>query len=632
MAMRTFGAKTSHNNKKSTKDSGATTVQASLKSRPFAPLAKPDSSRTMADVQAQLEHAQRYGHSLAKMSLSPRQPTPPMIQPKLTIGAPGDKYEQEADRMAQQVVQQLNAPQSTKSEQSIQRETLPEEEDELQMKPLADRIQRMEMPEEEEELQMKPDVLQRETLLEEEDELQMKSMVQRSFNGAMPASENLESAIAQARGSGQPLAVTIRQPMEQAFGADFSGVKVHTDSHSDRLNRSIQARAFTTGQDIFFSRGAYQPTSQGGQKLIAHELTHVVQQGQRGKSKVLEESAESDIQRKMRTDQLNVAGETHSESNPRRDEERRFSKDRSGSPNYWKENEFEVTQKNQTKEAADSPYLRAVHIIALMGNAGKQAHEKATSKRRENRKNLTINPTLPQKTDEEYVTELRNIYITVDPEIQNVKTYIDRLQKSHKAIGVLKIDNLYADMTERWLQLYNDHQDAMKPNSKWAEMQKSLKAISTNGGEMSSKLDELEKLTNIREPMQARLKRSEAMMLGAQQEKGQRGTWKVGDLHIVDMRNIPQSSAHKEVNILSKDEFNQELKEWQLWKKREELVRQLMEKYKNDNAWKAKYEETVLKLLKHYSNYMHQKGEETNWPPLKWDNWEKAVGIVLMAK
>nr|MCM0593799.1 DUF4157 domain-containing protein [Gloeotrichia echinulata DEX184] len=63
-----------------------------------------------------------------------------------------------------------------------------------------------------------------------------------------------------------------------AFGADFSGVKVHTDGQSDQLNRSIQARAFTTGQDVFFRQGEYNPGSRGGQELIAHELTHVVQQ------------------------------------------------------------------------------------------------------------------------------------------------------------------------------------------------------------------------------------------------------------------------------------------------------------------------------------------------------------------
>jgi hypothetical protein len=72
--------------------------------------------------------------------------------------------------------------------------------------------------------------------------------------------------------------------METAFDANFSGVKVHTDGESDQLNKSLNSRAFATGQDIFFSQGAYNPGSRDGQELLAHELTHVVQQN--GKSSV----------------------------------------------------------------------------------------------------------------------------------------------------------------------------------------------------------------------------------------------------------------------------------------------------------------------------------------------------------
>ncbi|MGA7931951.1 MAG: DUF4157 domain-containing protein [Kovacikia sp.] len=70
----------------------------------------------------------------------------------------------------------------------------------------------------------------------------------------------------------------LQRKLGQAMGADFSGVKVHTDNQADQLSRSIQAKAFTTGQDVFFRHGAYQPGSRRGQELIAHELTHVVQQ------------------------------------------------------------------------------------------------------------------------------------------------------------------------------------------------------------------------------------------------------------------------------------------------------------------------------------------------------------------
>ncbi|MDB9502443.1 DUF4157 domain-containing protein, partial [Spirulina major CS-329] len=90
----------------------------------------------------------------------------------------------------------------------------------------------------------------------------------------------LETAIKQQQGKGDPIAEDIREPLEQAFGVDFSSVRIHTDGQSDQLNRSISALAFTTGKDIFFKQGTYQPRSSKGQALLAHELTHVVQQNQ----------------------------------------------------------------------------------------------------------------------------------------------------------------------------------------------------------------------------------------------------------------------------------------------------------------------------------------------------------------
>ncbi|MCP2729233.1 eCIS core domain-containing protein [Limnofasciculus baicalensis] len=157
------------------------------------------------------------------------------IQPKLTIGSPGDKYEQEADSIAKQVVSQMNGQENSQ----IQRKQTPEEDEELQMKPIVQRL---------------------------------------GEGNSMTAPPELSTSIQQSKSSGQPLANTIRQPMEQAFGADFSGVKVHTDTQSHQLNQSINAQAFTTGQNIFFRQGLYNPGSRGGEELIAHELTHVVQQ------------------------------------------------------------------------------------------------------------------------------------------------------------------------------------------------------------------------------------------------------------------------------------------------------------------------------------------------------------------
>ncbi|QGZ90598.1 eCIS core domain-containing protein [Microcystis aeruginosa] len=100
----------------------------------------------------------------------------------------------------------------------------------------------------------------------------------RQGEGEAEATPEVEAAIEQARGGGRSLDSGIQRQMESAFGTNFSGVRVHTDSTADALNQSLSARAFTTGQDIFFRQGEYNPGSSGGKELLAHELTHVVQQ------------------------------------------------------------------------------------------------------------------------------------------------------------------------------------------------------------------------------------------------------------------------------------------------------------------------------------------------------------------
>ncbi|MBO9605479.1 MAG: DUF4157 domain-containing protein [Paenibacillaceae bacterium] len=192
-----------------------------------------------------------------------------------------------------------------------------EGEDELQMKPAAESLQRslgeeesgevdgsdadeafdvpmeseMDESEGDDALQMKPaaESLQRSLGDEEsgegegEDELQMKpafGAVQRDAEagGSFAPPRDIEQRIQAKRGSGQSIEDGTRGQMEDAFGADFSSAKIHNDAESDELSRSIGARAFTLGNDVFFRQGEYNPGNEAGQELLAHELTHVVQQ------------------------------------------------------------------------------------------------------------------------------------------------------------------------------------------------------------------------------------------------------------------------------------------------------------------------------------------------------------------
>ena len=170
--------------KQSPQNSSAPTVQNQFQPRSLAIQAQteatPTSETEKPDLQAEAERAKNFGHNIANISFAPRSTfAPDPIQPKLTIGQPGDQYEQEADRVANEVVSKINAPplQRRVSGESgpspdtqvrnqlnlrpLQRRVLGEnvqqqEAAELQMKPISRLIQRREASEGEEEVQMKP--------------------------------------------------------------------------------------------------------------------------------------------------------------------------------------------------------------------------------------------------------------------------------------------------------------------------------------------------------------------------------------------------------------------------------------------------------------------------------------------
>jgi len=214
------------------------------------------------------------------------------LQAKLKIGQSGDKYEQEADRVADAVMRM--------PEPGVQRQ-VDEEEETLQAKPLAEQItpliQRQveedkeirKQPEEEEEVQ--GTLLQREANEEEEVQKQPgeEETLQVKVNGGISSTvtHSVESGIKSIRGGSQPLPVSTRAFFEPRFGTDFSGVRVHTDGHAASTAKSVNAKAFTVGYDVVFGAGQYMPDNFNGQKLLAHELTHVIQQngGGIGKAK-----------------------------------------------------------------------------------------------------------------------------------------------------------------------------------------------------------------------------------------------------------------------------------------------------------------------------------------------------------
>lgn len=276
--------------------------------------------------------------------------TRPAIQTKLTIGQPGDKYEQEADQMADTVVQKLSEPDapavqkkqatvtpiSTLQKQSSE-ENLPEQE--LEVVDGDERLQKKPIFESAGDADDEPD-LQRKcsSCIQEEGTLQTKkagnrkkasSLIQtkcekcekkeaeqssdckdtgkpiqmkcetceneesiaqtKERNSASSPSSGIESSLNSSHGGGSPMDVQIRSSMEKGFGADFSGVRIHTGTKAVQMNKDLGSHAFTSGNNIFFDQGKYDPSSIGGNRLLAHELTHTIQQGASPKSIQLNE-------------------------------------------------------------------------------------------------------------------------------------------------------------------------------------------------------------------------------------------------------------------------------------------------------------------------------------------------------
>jgi len=168
------------------------------------------------------------------------------IQTKLTVSEPDDLYEQEADQVADEVMRMPDtaAPAAPS----------------VNVTPVVQRTEETE-PEEE----------------EPEEAVQMAAA---PGTAASPPDEPpLEASLESMRGRGAPLPLAERTYFEQRFGRDFGGVRVHVGGHADRTARNARALAFASGGDLVFRSGYYAPHTAAGRRLLAHELTHVVQQG-----------------------------------------------------------------------------------------------------------------------------------------------------------------------------------------------------------------------------------------------------------------------------------------------------------------------------------------------------------------
>ena len=168
------------------------------------------------------------------------------IQPSLEIGAVDDPLEREADKVADQVVNRNGGTGQVLFHPS----------------PAAEHITPLQLKSEE----------------EEEEPVQMQTEQKKTETGAeVPA--DFESSLNSSKSGGNPLQGDLRSQMESGFGTDFSDVRVHTGADAVQMSNQVGAQAFTHGNNIYFNEGKFDPESKSGQHLIAHELTHTIQQG-----------------------------------------------------------------------------------------------------------------------------------------------------------------------------------------------------------------------------------------------------------------------------------------------------------------------------------------------------------------
>ena len=202
------------------------------------------------------------------------------VQAKLFVNQPGDQHEAEADKAADRVVNGSSPTGTSASGDPAS----------VQLKPISQTltptIQRKENPDQMGQLDVdgtedkmgavnyKGPVIQR----KEEADVQLKEEDNQLLDVAKDQN-TLPEKLNESKGQGTPLPSGTKTEMETGFGADFSNVKTHTGTNAVEMNQSLGAQAFTNQGDIYFNQGKFDPASKDGKQLLAHELTHTIQQG-----------------------------------------------------------------------------------------------------------------------------------------------------------------------------------------------------------------------------------------------------------------------------------------------------------------------------------------------------------------
>ena len=201
------------------------------------------------------------------------------IQPKLEVGQPDDAYEMEADAVADKVVSNITQSRTQTGSQGSNTDagsTGCAGCDEKKIRKFEEKPEGSEVKK----LQRKPIFESNAEPSDDDTTVQKKS----ENSASQSADHGVESSLSASKGSGHRLPENTREQMESSIGSDFSGVRIHNDPGAAQMSKDLNAQAFTHGKDIYFNSGKYDTESSSGKHLLAHELTHTVQQSGSGDS------------------------------------------------------------------------------------------------------------------------------------------------------------------------------------------------------------------------------------------------------------------------------------------------------------------------------------------------------------
>lgn len=485
------------------------------------------------------------------------------VQAKLIVNAPGDQYEREAERVAEQVTQMP----------AVGRQDAPGRQD-------------------------RPPVTANPTRVA----------------GGSPAGEDFEHRLQASHDRGRTLPPGVRETFETKFGVDFSAVRIHAGHKAGQLSQAIGAQAFTRGSDIYFGPGRSEADTKAGQHLLAHELTHVIQQGAAPPkaaaapqriiqaevgaaaaglfgtwngsveetraagvrdpelSRIAQPKAQGMIQRKITAGKLNLVGEDHDESRARRDSERDFFKEKFGfsEEQYWQEKLFRGRNDRWGNSKRLTVLQRASYMVKNMKYFSKSEHLSGGA----------LEQVAPEMSEDFRKYQMALVNWTTPPTASADERAADEefIREARVILGTV---------------FRKDYDEAKR---------KINTLLRKNGIDQTKSIEAVVKSVSARRS---------SHMLSVAYTSGKIGVWKIGNDHLKDINEVHRHGGFDKIALTSAEEFNKEFKNW------------------SDKKYAAYEIEVFLNMLRHGETKPSDPSYPV-WSAKSLDKWYRRLSFLLL--